>query len=304
MGLPVLDEHGAAALHCAADGSALAPAPGEPLVLVCTRCGRRTDEPGTGVLGDGFDVVHRQWGLRGDPHAWAALRDLVADTPTPATAEEVRAAYVAGLARVVGVDVDTSDQHQVIRGELDHGGMSGGVVDLDWWRSKGIPLLVDRALDRRPSAPGAEPGPAATASRVRRLAADVAVWAFLVTVPAALLGGGGWLLYQRAVGTWTEATVLECESSGAFRRYGADRRTDCVAEWTVDGRTVVGDYVGGDGVRDVGRTVDVTLRGDTAYSRSLGLPLLLVALGLPFLVLLVITLRSAWRTRRSPGPRE
>ena len=41
-------------------------------VQVCGACGLRTDAPGTGLLGDGFDVVHRQWGLRGDPHVWRA----------------------------------------------------------------------------------------------------------------------------------------------------------------------------------------------------------------------------------------
>ena len=148
--LPGVDRYGLSALCCAADGSGLEPVTGESSVLACPRCGHRTDRPGDGVLGDGFDVVHRQWGLRGDPHAWSALRDLVGSTPTPATVEAVRAAFVDGLARVVGVDIDASDAPRVRREELDHGGMSGGQVDLDFWRVKGVPLLVDRAVARAP----------------------------------------------------------------------------------------------------------------------------------------------------------
>lgn len=244
------------------------------------------------MLGDGFDVAPWQWGLRGDPHAWRAMQEVVATTPTPASSEEVRAAYVAALAQVVGVDIDSSDEEQVRRPELDHGGMSGGMVDLTWWRAKGIPLLVNRAVTRRPTS--------ASGSRAGGLLGTLATWGILVAITAATLGGGVWLLYQRAYGTWAEATVLECESSGGFRRYGSDFRTECVAEWTIDGETVVGGYTGGGGEGDVGKTVDVTVRGDTAYSRSIGLPILLIVLGLPFLALLIVTIRGALRDRR-PG---
>lgn len=126
-------------------------------MLACPSCGHRTDEPGRGVLGDGFDILHRQWGLRGDPHVWGAIRDLVGSTPTPPTREAVRAAFVDAVRQVVEVDLDRTDESRVHRQRLDHGGMSGGMVDLDWWRTKGLPLLVERAWERRPpleSAPG------------------------------------------------------------------------------------------------------------------------------------------------------
>jgi hypothetical protein len=149
-GLAETDEHGMAAYACAADRTLLASVPGSPAVLQCPTCAHRTDEVGEGVLGDGFDVVHRQWGLRGDPHAWRAMREFVGTTPTPPDPEVVRAAYVDALRGVADVDIDHTDEQSVYRQHLDHGGMSGGGVNVGWWRTKGIPLLVDRATDRRP----------------------------------------------------------------------------------------------------------------------------------------------------------
>ena len=132
------------AYNCATDGAFLE---ADPVgVQVCPTCGLRTDAPGTTRLADGFDIVHRQWGLRGDPHVWRALRDRLSEHPTPAGADAVRAAYVAAFDDVVGVDLDTEPEPRVYREELDHGGMSGGHVDLEWWRTKGIPLLVERAV--------------------------------------------------------------------------------------------------------------------------------------------------------------
>lgn len=291
---------------------------------MCPRCGHRTDALGTGVLDDGFDVIHRQWGLRGDPHAWRALRDLLGAVPTPAAPETVRAAYVEGLAQVVGVNIDSSADHQVVRRDLDHGGMSGGVVDLDWWRVKGVPLLVDRAIDRRPPAVQTPAGQtpegqitadsitegktttatAASSSRPRRVRAvggAIAAWLLVFAIPATLLGGGSWLLYQRAYGTRVHATVLSCDDADQFRRVGPDLPTDCVAEWTIGGETVVGGFEGGSGESDVGKTVDATVRGTTAYSRSLGLPVLLIALGLPFLIIPAVARRSLFRRDRRLG---
>ena len=319
-------EHGVGAYSCAVDGAALQAVPGAP-ALWCPRCDHRTDAPGAGVLGDGFDVVHRQWGLRGDPHLWAALRDRVAATPTPATEAAIREAFVDALGAVAGFDLDATTEAHVHRPELDHGGMSGGTVDVGWWRTKGIPLLVARALARRPTpstavatpsawpplppvppplppttspafaAPDAAPtAPPPAPSGGGNVVVTVAIWLVVLAIPAALVGGGAFLLHQRAVGTWVEATVLDCDT----RRSGSGFRTDCTAEWTEDGRSVVGTFTGGNGESDVGDTVAATVRGDTAYSRSLVLPILLLVLGLPFLALPLIALRNRFRPRRSP----
>ncbi len=150
MGLQRLDGYGFAAYHCAQDPCALDVVSEDGPVLQCPTCGHRTDEPGRGLLDDGFDIVHRQWGARGDPHAWRALRDLVGTTATPSNPAATRQAFVDGLRQVAGFDLDTAVEHYQYRRDLDHGGMSGGNVDIEWWRDKGVPLLVDRAISRRP----------------------------------------------------------------------------------------------------------------------------------------------------------
>jgi hypothetical protein len=308
VGLAEFDSHGWTAYVCAADNRWLAAVPDTPGVLRCSHCGYRTDTPGEGVLGDGFDIIHRQWGLRADPHAWWAMRELVATTPTPADASTIRVAYVDALRRVADVDIDTATEDVVYREHLNHGGMSGGSLQVSWWQTKGIPLLVDRALARRPAAhafapPTTEPRPTPAADASRRSAAgSIAVWAVVLAIPIALVGGGGWLLYQRAVGTPVEATVLECDASGSIVRGASTYSEDCIAEWTIDDRTVVGGFNGGNGASDVGKTVDATVRDDIAYSRSLGLPIVLIVLGAPFLVLPWLAWRSRRRRRAPDSP--
>ena len=253
------------------------------------------------MLADGFDLVHRQWGLRADPHIWSAVRDLVGPTPTPATRDEVRAAFVDAVRQVADVDLEHTEDLHPYRRHLDRGGMSGGVVDVQWWRTKGVPLLVDRAWARRPpvSVPTSSDGTGSS-----RLV-GVLVWLVVLAIPAALVGGGVFLLHQAAWGTHVEATVVSCETSGGVIGGAATYRTDCVAEWEIDGRVVVGGFNGGNGESDVGRTVDATVRGDTAYSRSITLPIVLLVLGLPFLAFPILAIRRRHRARvdRGPDPR-
>jgi hypothetical protein len=306
-GLAAADGYGLAAYVCTRDQRQLEPVPDAAGVLRCPSCEHRTDEAGGGMLGDAFDIAHRQWGLRGDPHAWNAMRELLASTPTPPTVDAVRAAFVDALDRVADVDIDHTDEPQVFRQHLDHGGMSGGSVNVEWWRTRGIPLLVDRAITRRPdgrlSGGLSATEPARRRSRsIGSVMGGVAVWAVVLAIPAALVGGGGWLLNQRAFGTRVEATVLECDSSGSIVGGGSTFRTDCIAEWTIDGRLVVGGFDGGNGTSDVGKTVDATVRDDVAYSRSLALPIALLALGLPFLMLPVFAIKQRARHRSELNP--
>lgn len=123
------------------------------------------------------------------------------------------------------------------------------------------------------------------------------MWAVVLAIPAALVGGGVWLLYQRGYGTEVEATVLECTTSGTIVSGGSTYRSDCIAQWSIDGRVVVGAFNGGSDA-DVGKTVAATVRGETAYSRSLILPVLLIALGLPFIALPLIALRRRAARKR------
>lgn len=97
------------------------------------------------TLADAFTTSPLQWGLRGDPHVWAAMRERLAGVPVPESADRARLTLAATFNEIVGIDLYSSSEETLHRPELDHGGMSGGMVDLRWWRATGIPLLVDRA---------------------------------------------------------------------------------------------------------------------------------------------------------------
>lgn len=149
---------------------------------------------------------------------------------------------------------------------------------------------VDQGRERRGEAGEGEAGGGkkGAGAKVKSVLMSVLVWVVVLLIPVAMVGGGGWMLYERAVGTRVEAKVLACEWSGNWAKYAPTMRESCVAEWVVDGETVVGPIEGGNGGWDVGKVVDATVRGDTAYSRSLVLPIVLILLGLPFLAAIVV----------------
>ena len=98
------------------------------------------------VVADLFDPEPPQWGLRGDPWVWRALRDHLGDSYLPPSAAEVESMLYAAFNRLVAVDLATDVATEVYREEFAHGGLSSGHVSLDVWRSYLMPLLVDRAV--------------------------------------------------------------------------------------------------------------------------------------------------------------
>jgi hypothetical protein len=136
-------------------------------------------------------------------------------------------------------------------------------------------------------------------SAKRRKAAVIAI-AGAVIMAAALLWPGIFFLVQRQTGTRALATVAECETTGA----GRYETTHCSGSWVIggsllDGGHVVVGSVNGAGQSDVGKTIDVTLRGDEAYTRGLTLPLLLIGLGLIPAATALLLVRALLRPRRS-----
>ena len=142
---------------------------------------------------------------------------------------------------------------------------------------------------------------ATTTSPTRKqpgIGGTIFVLVVMLGLTAGVLGGGLFLLVQRETGTRTQAHVSNCHVSGT----GKYRRVHCVGTWTIGGSLVDGGHVvvgtvNGVDTGDVGKTVDVTVRGDTAYSRSLTLPIVLIALGLVPLAGLTLVVRSLLRAR-------
>lgn len=93
-----------------------------------------------------FTPEPAQWGLRGDPYLWTAMRDHLADVPLPADPGLVRDTLRAAFIKLAGTDVDDpAAPESVHRDEFAHGGMSSGHIHLPTWRDQLIPLLVLRA---------------------------------------------------------------------------------------------------------------------------------------------------------------
>jgi hypothetical protein len=85
----------------------------------------------------------RQWGRRGDPYLWRAMRDRLEDVPLPADFTTVTRLLEEALAAEAGVHPGETEGPKFVE-RFAHGGMSSGVVDVTWWRKTAIPILIDR----------------------------------------------------------------------------------------------------------------------------------------------------------------
>jgi hypothetical protein len=122
----------------------------------------------------------------------------------------------------------------------------------------------------------------------------------MVLMSAVLLVPGIFFLVQRETGTRATATIDSCETTGAGRY--AD--TECSGSWIVggsllEGGSVVVGTIQGAGDGDVGKTMDVTVAGDQAYSRDLKLPALLIGFGLVPIGFAVLVVLGYARQRRA-----
>ena len=85
----------------------------------------------------------RQWGLRGDPWLWRAMRDRLEDVPLPADRNGLQRLLEDAFRQEVGQDIATADD-RVFIDRFAHGGMTSGTIDVTWWRTTGLPVLLNR----------------------------------------------------------------------------------------------------------------------------------------------------------------
>jgi len=121
----------------------------------------------------------------------------------------------------------------------------------------------------------------------------------MLVMAGALLWPGIFFLVQRQTGTRASATVDECRTTGS----GRYESTHCSGSWIaggslLDGGHVVVGSINGADQSDVGKTIDVTLRGDEAYTTGLTLPVLLIGLGLIPVAAAVLLARGLFRRPR------
>ena len=159
-----------------------------------------------------------------------------------------------------------------------------------------VHYLYERWPTTETPAAAVQPLPARRRAVKRGNAVLVVIAALIIA--ATMIGSGVFLLVQSETGTRAVATVGNCETTGS----GKYARTHCTGTWIVGGSLIEGGHViwgkiDGADKRDVGKKIDVTLRGDTAYARGLALPLLLIALGFVPGVAVVLRGRALLRTR-------
>jgi len=105
-----------------------------------------------------------QWGLRGDPHLWWAMRDALAGEPFPAGFWDVRSTVQREFARLTGESLTDTDEPLRVAEFVTGSGISDGHVLPSFWVRTAIPILIDRwaaaraaaegaARDRRPAGP-------------------------------------------------------------------------------------------------------------------------------------------------------
>jgi hypothetical protein len=101
-------------------------------------------------VSDLFEPEPETWGLRGDPHLWRALRAHMAGEDVPASAGELASLLHAAFRELAGTDLTSDPASSVYLEQYAHGGLSSGMISLDTWRQRLMPMLGERARTRLP----------------------------------------------------------------------------------------------------------------------------------------------------------
>jgi hypothetical protein len=99
------------------------------------------------TLGELFRYEPLAWGLRGDPHLWAEMRDYLADWLLPLSIEELDKRIRYAFLSLTGASIDSTAT--IFLEKYDKGGMSSGHIDPAYWRDNALPQLREQlAFDR------------------------------------------------------------------------------------------------------------------------------------------------------------
>ena len=94
------------------------------------------------TIGDLFKERPAQWALRGDPHLWGELHARLEEVPMPDSVDVLIAILENEFALLTGHSITETADLYIDR--YDHGGMSGGHLSPEYWRSQILPLLRER----------------------------------------------------------------------------------------------------------------------------------------------------------------
>lgn len=91
-----------------------------------------------------FRPKPRQWGLRGDRYLWAEMAKAFARVPLPESPDRLRRQFRGMYRALTGHSLLEDEPFYVER--FAKGGMSSGHICPEFWRERGVPLLVERFL--------------------------------------------------------------------------------------------------------------------------------------------------------------
>lgn len=83
-----------------------------------------------------------KWGLRGDPYFWNELQSYYSKIELPYSSEQLEKDIHKLFFEYTGQDINSVPMAKAPN--LNHGGMSGGLLSCKFWIGKGIPLLKER----------------------------------------------------------------------------------------------------------------------------------------------------------------
>ncbi|MBE7532742.1 MAG: hypothetical protein HS099_23810 [Ardenticatenaceae bacterium] len=98
--------------------------------------------PRVETIADLFVEEPMQWGVRGDPHLWRAMRNYFTAVPLPTHLAELEEKIAQAFLVLSGQPLSTPEMFYVAR--FAHGGMSSGYISPSFWRERALPLLRDR----------------------------------------------------------------------------------------------------------------------------------------------------------------
>lgn len=99
----------------------------------------------TKYLGDLFEKKPENWGYRGDPYLWSELATTLAKTPLPRHVEQLHRLLENAFWEATGTTLAFCEEVKIER--FAYGGMSSGLINGEFWRKHGFPLIVRRFLE-------------------------------------------------------------------------------------------------------------------------------------------------------------
>lgn len=88
-----------------------------------------------------FDPPPEQWGLRGDPFLWAAMKALLTEVHIPAKKQALERLISDAFSALTGQAITSEDDFFLE--QFVNGGMSSGYISTSFWRKQGMNTLIN-----------------------------------------------------------------------------------------------------------------------------------------------------------------